>query len=250
MVAEAATAARFDRTGHEIEAAEALRLDHLVRRFGEREALAGVSATVGRGETLAVLGRNGAGKTTLLRVLATLLLPHGGSVRVLDLELPRHAPALRKRIGMVGHEPLLYRDLTARENLAFYARLYDIPRPGARIEELLAATEMARRADEPVANLSRGMAQRVSVCRAVLHEPELLLLDEPNAHLDPEAAALVEPLIGRRSGCTRVLASHDVEATLQESDHVLGLRDGRAVLDAPAGEVTPSALQVVYGASG
>jgi len=247
MVAEAATAHRSDRRGTEVETVEAIRLDHLVRRYGEREALAEVSVRLALGETLAVMGRNGAGKTTLLRVLATLLLPHGGSVRVLGVELPRHAPELRRRIGMVGHETLLYRDLTARENLTFYARLYGLHHASDRIEELLEATGIQRRASEPVANLSRGMAQRVAVCRAVLHAPELLLLDEPNAHLDPEAAALVEPLIGRSAGCTRVLVSHDVEAALRDADRVLGMREGRIVLDAPAAEVTPSSLQGVYG---
>ena len=246
MVAEAATAPRSDR-GAEVETAEAIRLDQLVRRFSEREALAGVSVALARGETLAVMGRNGAGKTTLLRVLATLLLPHAGSVRVLGHDLPRHAPELRRQVGMLGHETLLYRDLTARENLAFYARLYSVPDAPSRIEELLEATGMGRRASEPVSNLSRGMAQRVAVCRTVLHSPELLLLDEPSAHLDPEAAALVEPLIGRSAGCTRALASHDVEAALREADRVLGLREGRVVLDAPAAEVTPSSLRDVYG---
>jgi heme exporter protein A len=247
MAAEAATATVEDPTGGRAEPTDAIRLERLVRRFGEREALAGVSAALAPGETLAVLGRNGAGKTTLLRVLATLLLPHGGSVRVFGLDLPRDAHALRKRIGMLGHETLLYRDLTARENLTFYARLYEISEPAARIEELLEATGMSRRASEPVSNLSRGMAQRVAVCRAVLHRPELLLLDEPHAHLDPEAASLVESLIGRASGCTRVLASHDVERALVESDRVLGLRDGRAVVDAPAAGVSPGSLADVYG---
>jgi heme exporter protein A len=241
------TAAPPGDAGARTEAEAAIRLTGLVRRFGEREALAGVSTVLDPGRTLAVLGRNGAGKTTLLRVLATLLLPHGGSVRVLDCELPRDAHALRMRIGMLGHDTLLYRDLTARENLTFYARLYAVPEPAERIEELLEATGMGRRAAEPVSNLSRGMAQRVAVCRAVLHRPELLLLDEPNAHLDPEAAALVDPLIGRPSGATRVLVSHDVERALAESDRVLGLRDGRVVLDGPSADVAPDALGPVYG---
>jgi heme exporter protein A len=247
MAPEAAIAPLADPAGADAGPTDAIRIERLVRRFGEREALAQVSVALSRGETLAVLGRNGAGKTTLLRVLATLLLPHGGSVRVLGIDLPRDAHALRGRIGMLGHETLLYRDLTARENLAFYARLYDVPEPADRIDELLEATGMARRAVEPVSNLSRGMAQRVAVCRAVLHRPELLLLDEPTAHLDPEAAALVEPLIGRDAGCTRVLVSHDVDAALRESDRVLGLREGRVILDAPAAEVTPAALHAVYG---
>jgi heme exporter protein A len=247
MATDTAPAAIADDASARGGAAEAIRLERLTRRFGEREALAGVSAVLGYGQTLAVLGRNGAGKTTLLRVLATLLLPHGGSVRVLGLELPREAHRLRARIGMLGHETLLYRDLTARENLDFYARLYAIPDPAARIAELLEATGMTHRAEEPTWNLSRGMAQRIAVCRAVLHRPELLLLDEPHAHLDPEAAAQVEPLIGRSAEATRVLVSHDVERAIAESDRVLGLRDGRVVLDAPAAEVTPPSLRDIYG---
>jgi heme exporter protein A len=194
-----------------------------------------------------VLGPNGAGKTTLLRVLATLLYPHGGQVRVLECDLPREAHSLRGRVGMLAHETLLYRDLTARENLVFYGRLYGVRDLDARIAELLETTGMARRAEEAIWNLSRGMAQRVAVCRAVLHEPELLLLDEPHAHLDPEAAELVEPLIGRTSGTTRVLVSHDVERVVAEADRVLGLRDGRVVVDELPSDVTPDSMRSVYG---
>jgi heme exporter protein A len=226
---------------------KAVEVDGLVRRFGERDALAGVSTTLPAGATLAVLGPNGAGKTTLLRVLATLLLPHGGSVRVLENELPRQAHLVRSRVGMLGHDPLLYRDLTGRENLIFYARLYQVPCAEERIAELLAATGMERRADEPVRNLSRGMAQRLAVCRATLHKPEVLLLDEPHAHLDPAAAAFVEPLIGRSSGATRVLVSHDVERSLGEADRVLALRDGRAMIEAPAAQVSVAQLRTFYG---
>jgi heme exporter protein A len=229
----------------------ALEVTGLTRRFGEREALAEVSFELGAGTTLAVFGPNGAGKTTLLRVLATLLVPHGGSVRVLGCALPREAPALRSRIGFLGHEPLLYRELSGRENLEFYARLYGVEDPGARIERLLEQTGMQRRADEQVRSLSRGMVQRLAVCRAVLHDPELLLLDEPRAALDPEAAELVEPLVGRASGRTRVLTSHDVESALREADRVLGLRGGRAVLIGPAPAVEPAAVRAVYaGAHG
>ena len=222
--------------------APAVVLRELARAYGDRVALAGVTLELPRGATLAVFGANGAGKTTLLRVLATLLRPHGGEARVLGRELPRDGWAVRGRIGLVAHDPLLYRDLTARENLRFHARLHDVP--PTRAEELLEAVGMARRADEPVRSLSRGMTQRVAICRALLHEPELLLLDEPLANLDPGAAGAVAPLIGR--GPARVLISHDAERGLAEADLVLGLRAGRPVLVAPAREVGVGDLRELY----
>jgi heme exporter protein A len=226
------------------EDAPAVALREVRRAYGERVALSGVTLTLPRGATLAVFGANGAGKTTLLRVLATLLRPHGGEAVVLGRALPREAWAVRGRIGLVAHEPLLYRDLTALENLRFHARLHGVD--GDRVVELLEAVGMARRADEPVRALSRGMAQRVAICRALLHEPELLLLDEPLANLDPGVAAAVAPLIGRASGATRVVISHDVEQGLEEADLVLGLRGGRPELLAPAGEVGADDVRGLY----
>jgi heme exporter protein A len=224
--------------------APAVALQDLGRAFGERVALAGVTLSLPRGRTLAVFGANGAGKTTLLRVLATLLRPHAGSVSVLGRALPRDGWAVRGRIGLLAHEPLLYRDLSPRENLRFHARLHGVG--AGRAEELLATVGMARRADEPVRSLSRGMAQRVAICRAVLHEPELLLLDEPLANLDPGAAGAVAPLIGRASGAARVLISHDVEQGLAEADAVLGLRAGRPEVVAAAGSVGAADLRGLY----
>lgn len=210
----------------------AVELEKLERRYGERVALEGVSLRLERGQTLAVLGANGAGKSTLLRVLATLLRPHGGTARVLGASLPEEAIAVRGRIGYVGHEPLLYRELTGRENLRFHARLHGAGHE--RVEELLVATGMERRAGEPVAELSKGMRQRVAVARALLGDPPLLLLDEPRANLDPAAAQLLEPLVGRASGRARAIVTHDLEAGLAESDLVLGLRAGRQVVCEPA----------------
>jgi heme exporter protein A len=186
-------------------------------------------------ETLAVLGRNGAGKSTLLRILSTLLRPHEGEVAVLGEALPRRAFAVRPHVGLLGHEPLLYRDLTARENLQYQARLHGTP--PARVDELLDTVGMQRRADDPVRSLSRGMVQRVAVCRAVLHDPKLLLLDEPRANLDPAAVELVEPLIGRGNGRARVITSHDPQAAIREADLVLGLKDGRSVFVSSPAEV-------------
>ena len=206
-----------------------IELDGLERRYGERVALAGVSVRVEEGQTLAVLGGNGAGKTTLLRVLAGLLRPHGGHARVLGADLPGERWQLPGQVGYLGHEPLLYRDLTARENLRYHARLHRVAEP--RVAAVLGEVGMERRADDPVRELSRGMVQRVAAARAVLHEPPLLLLDEPRANLDPAAAELLEPLIGRGSGRTRVLVSHDVKGALGESDVVLRLKRGRPVAD-------------------
>jgi heme exporter protein A len=225
-------------------AAPAIELDGVARAYGERVALDGVTLTLARGETLAVFGANGAGKTTLLRILATLLRPHAGTARVLGRELPREGWAVRGRVGLLAHDPLLYRELSARENLRFHARLHGARE--ARIETLLDEVGMARRGDEPLRTLSRGMAQRVAICRAVLHEPEVLLLDEPLANLDPGAAGAVEPLIGRAAGVARVLISHDVERGLGEADVVLGLRGGKQELLSRAGEVDVAALRGLY----
>jgi heme exporter protein A len=227
-----------------VEGEAALRLDGLVRRYGEREALSDVSLSVGTGQTLVVFGPNGAGKTTLLRVLSTLLRPHAGSVRVLGESLPQDAWAVRGRVGLLGHEPLLYRELTARENLRFHARLHGVS--AARVDELLAAVRLADRAEEPLKNLSRGMVQRAAVARATLHDPELLLLDEPWANLDPAARELVEPLIGAACKRTRVISSHDPAGGLAEADLVLGLRGGVPVLLSEAADVSQAQIAELY----
>jgi heme exporter protein A len=191
-----------------------------------------------------VLGANGAGKSTLLWVLATLLRPHAGSVEVLGRRLPEDAWAVRGRLGLLGHEPLLYRELGARENLRFHARLHGVG--DERIDELLSRLRIADRAREPVRALSRGMVQRVAIARAVLHDPELLLLDEPHANLDPAAVELVRPLIGPALGRTRVICSHDPGAILAEADFVLGMRAGRSQLLRAAEELDAGEIAELY----
>jgi heme exporter protein A len=222
----------------------ALELRGAGRRYGERAALRDVSLKLRAGQTLVVFGPNGAGKTTLLRMLATLLRPHAGAVLVLGRELPDDGYAVRGRIGFLGHEPLLYRELSGRENLRYHARLHRCT--AGRVDAVLAAVGMSARADDPVAELSRGMVQRLAIARTVLHEPELLLLDEPLANLDPAAAAQVQPLIGRSSGRTRVLTSHDPAGGLAGADIALGLRAGRVALLAPASTVTAAHIAELY----
>jgi heme exporter protein A len=214
-------------------AVNAIELRALRRDYGDRAALTGIDLSLRQGESLAVLGPNGAGKTTLLRVLATLLRPSGGEVRVLGARLPDEAWKVRGRIGFLSHEPLLYRDLSGRENLRFHARLHGIERTVVekRISSLLAAVDMERRADDRVAELSAGMRQRLAICRCVLHEPELLLLDEPDSHLDAPGRELARKLIGPGEGRTRVIVTHDPERFLPEADQVLRLAvDGSAEL--------------------
>lgn len=222
----------------------AIELRGLARHFGERTALRDVSLSVGTGMTLAVLGHNGAGKTTLLRILASLLRPHAGEVSLFGEPLPARAHLVRGQIGLLGHEPLLYRDLTGRENLQYHARLHRIELE--RVEEVLEAVQMERRASDPVRLLSRGMIQRLAVARAVLHRPRLLLLDEPRANLDPAASDLIEPLIGRPSGATRVLTSHDPRAALAEADVVLALKDGRPAYVGEPGRLGDRRLAELY----
>jgi heme exporter protein A len=219
----------------------AIELAGLERRYGERPALDGVTVAVGHGQTLGVFGPNGAGKTTLLRVLATLLRPHGGRVRVLGAELPREVHRVRGRVGYLGHDPLLYRELSGRENLLFHARLHEVDL--SRVDELIEAVGMGRRAGDPVRELSRGMVQRLAAARAVLHDPPLVLLDEPRAGLDPAAWERLEPLVGRASGRTRVLVTHDVEGGLAECDVALGLRAGRQEF---AGEADARQVRELY----
>ena len=222
----------------------AVELHDLGRDYGERVALRDVTITVPASATLAVLGPNGAGKSTLLRVLATLLRPHRGRVRVLGRDVPGEGWAVRARLGLLAHEPLLYRDLSGRENLRYQARLFGID--DGRAEELLERTGMTRRADEPLRTLSRGMVQRLAVCRVVLHDPALLLLDEPLANLDPAAVDAVEPLIGRGTGRTRVVTGHDPVAALRDADLVLGLRGGRAAIAGAAADVTQDDVRALY----
>jgi heme exporter protein A len=214
------------------------------RRYGERAALRDVTLALEPGRTLVVFGPNGAGKTTLLRMLATLLRPHAGDVRVLGHALPDDGWAVRGRIGFLGHESLLYRELTGRENLRFHARLHRVA--AERVDAALDAVGMARRADDPVAELSKGMVQRLAVARTILHEPELLLLDEPLANLDPAATAQMAALIGRDSGRTRVVTSHDPVGGLADADLALGLKGGRVALLATAAEVTPAQIGALY----
>ncbi|MGK2932487.1 MAG: ABC transporter ATP-binding protein [Solirubrobacterales bacterium] len=210
----------------------AITLRGLGRDYGDLPALRDLDLDLPAGTSLAVLGPNGSGKSTLLRILATLLRPTRGEVTVLGHEIPKESWKLRGEIGYLGHEPLLYQDLTGRENLELQGKLHGLKADEAnrRIEVDLEVMEMSRRADRRVSEYSAGMRQRIAICRAVLHRPKLLLLDEPDSNLDPEGRDLAKELIGPGEGRTRVLVSHEPDRARAEADAVLTLdRTGRAV---------------------
>ena len=184
----------------------------LVKRFGLKTVLRGVDFHVESGEFVVLLGPNGAGKTTFLRILATLSGPSLGSVSVAGFALPAHSAAVRQRLGVVSHQPLLYGDLTARENLQFYGRMYNIPHAHERIDEMLEMTGLGARRDDLVRTFSRGMQQRLAIGRAVLHNPEVVLFDEPYTGLDQDAAAMLDGVLREVAarGRTVVMTSHDL----------------------------------------
>ena len=235
-----ATARDPQRSAFGATAEPAIELEGLRRDYGELPVLLGVTLEVPVGQTLAVIGPNGAGKTTLLR-------PTAGTARVLGAGVPRESWKVRGRIGFLGHEPLLYRDLTVRENLRFNARLHGLDAADESIADVLRAAGLTRRADDLVRELSAGIVQRAAICRAVLHGPDLLLLDEPLSHLDPDAAALAQRLIGPRPERTRVLVSHDVEGALAEGDLALALRaDGTVGYAGPASGLSAGDARAIY----
>lgn len=209
----------------------ALEVRDLSRTFGARKALDGVTFDLPRGAFLSIFGPNGAGKTTLLKTLATLTSPSKGKANVLGLDVVEGAVELRERIGLISHNPLLYPDLTAEENLQFFAELYCVDDPDARIRELLEAVELEHRRMDLVRTFSRGMIQRLSIARALLPSPDVIFLDEPYSGLDPHAMDILDNLIGQiRDRHTFVMVSHDLAKGLQLCSHALILAKGKVVL--------------------
>lgn len=208
--------------------------------------LRGLDLDVARGHCLAVFGPNGAGKSTLLRTLAGLLRADSGSIEIFGEPLPASA-SLRRRIGYLGHESFLYRDLTARENLAYYAKLFSVG-DDARAAALLAQVGLARYAERRVATFSRGMLQRLALARAILHEPELLLLDEPLTGLDPDGADLLSRMLAQATerGATVVMASHDMARALAVATRAVVVGRGRIVWDSGSDLPDADALALLY----
>jgi len=200
----------------------------LFKSFGPRKVLRGLSLEVDRGEFVVIVGPNGAGKTTLLRILATVIKPDKGQVHIDGLKLPAKAPEVRRRIGFITHHHLLYDELSAEENLRFYGMMYSVPRLNERIEESLELVGLADRRNDRVRTFSRGMLQRLAIARALLHNPPLVLMDEPFTGLDQSALdgfhRLLEELLGQ--GHTIVMTTHQLEERLALSNRLLVLHNG------------------------
>ncbi len=215
------------------------------KRFGRKRVLRGVDLAVGDGEVLALLGANGAGKTTLLRLVAGLAKPDSGEVRLGGASFKTGGHELRRYIGVVSHAPLLYEQLSGLENLEFFARLYDMQDPAARIEEVLRAVDLWPRRKDAVRTYSRGMVQRLAIGRAILHDPPVLLLDEPDTGLDPASAEMLQALI-RRLGTARravLLTTHNLERALAWADTVCVLAGGAIAAHTPTAALESAALQ-------
>ena len=214
-----------------------IEVEALSKAYGLLPALRDVSFRVGRGECVRLLGANGSGKSTLLRALAGLSKPSSGQIRIGGWEMPKEAGQARAQIGLVAHQPLLYENLTARENLHFFGKLYAIKREERerRSAELLRRVDLHRRADSLVRTFSRGMKQRLSLARALLHQPDLLLLDEPYSGLDQKAGELLDELLlaAKSGGQTIVMSTHQLERGAQFAERALILSRGRISFDGP-----------------
>lgn len=218
-----------------------------MKRFGDRRAVDRVDVALEAGECLAVLGPNGAGKSTLLRMIATLMRSEEGTLSVCGEALPAGAARARAQLGYLGHDPLVYLDLTARQNLELYADLYGLSDVRERIDAGLDRVGLLARSFDPVRTFSRGMAQRLGLARALLHEPRLLLLDEPYAGLDAAGARLLDGVLGDL-GATRgaVMVTHEVERGVALAGRVLVLRAGRVVLQEATGSGDGAAFRTRY----
>ena len=225
----------------------ALEVRELSRTFGARKALDRVTFEAPVGSFLSIFGPNGAGKTTMLKILSTLGVPSKGSARVLGLDVVEDAVELRERIGFISHNPLLYPDLSAEENLEFFAEIYCLENPKARIRELLTAVELDHRRLDLVRTFSRGMLQRLSIARALLHAPEIIFLDEPYSGLDPHAMDILDSLIAQiRDEHTFVMISHDLQKGLELCSHALILAKGSVVLFEERGNIDENEFAALY----
>lgn len=227
--------------------ANAIETKKLTKVFGDRKALDKVSIEVPEGAFLSIFGPNGAGKTTLVRTLATLSRATSGTALVAGFDAKEEPDKVREHIGLISHNPMLYPDLTAMENLMFTAQLYGVVNAEERVRELLRAVELDHRRFDVVRTFSRGMTQRLSIARALMNDPDVVFLDEPYAGLDPHAVEIFDGLIERlRDGRTFIMVSHDLQKGFDVCTHALVLARGRVVSYAPKEDIDFEQFRQLY----
>jgi heme exporter protein A len=227
--------------------APALSLEHVSKVFGRRRAVDNVTFDLPQGAFLSIFGPNGAGKSTLLRMLATLSRPTSGSAKIMGIDLKEDPDAVRAHIGLISHNSMLYGDLTAEENLMLSAKLYGIQNARERVDEMLEAVELSHRRMDVVRTFSRGMTQRLCIARALLHDPDVVFLDEPYSGLDPHAVEIFDDLIAAvREDRTFVMVSHDLQKGFATCSHALVLARGRVVAYAAKDDIDYDAFEALY----
>jgi heme exporter protein A len=225
-----------------------IQVSKVVKTFGNRVVLRGVDLTINEGDFVTLLGANGAGKTTLLHIVASLSKPSLGDVFINGYRMADDASELRRFIGLVSHKTLLYDDLSAEQNLRFYAQLYDVVEAGERIETVLNQVNLWQRRKDPVRTYSRGMQQRLAIARAILHNPPILLLDEPDTGLDQHAANMLGELLAAVgiSHRTILMTTHNLERGLSLGNRMVILAQGKIVYDSPRQNVTLTEAREQY----
>ena len=227
--------------------ANAIETKKLTKVFGDRKALDKVSIEVPEGAFLSIFGPNGAGKTTLVRTLATLSRATSGTALVAGFDAKEEPDKVREHIGLISHNPMLYPDLTAMENLMFTAQLYGVVNAEERVRELLRAVELDHRRFDVVRTFSRGMTQRLSIARALMNDPDVVFLDEPYAGLDPHAVEIFDGLIEQlRDGRTFIMVSHELQKGFDVCTHALVLARGRVVSYAPKEDIDFEQFRQLY----
>jgi heme exporter protein A len=231
-----------------VDGVPAVRVRKLTKAFGHQMALRGLDLNVAEGEFLALFGPNGAGKTTLIRIVASLMRPTAGTVEVRGEELSKAATSLRRHIGLISHDPLLYGDLTPDENLRFFARMYELPDAASRIDAVLEQVGLAVRRRDPVRTFSRGMIQRLAIARAILHDPAIMLLDEPYTGLDLQAADMLRLVLQELAASDRtvILTTHNLEQGLEMCERVAILNRGSLVWEGERNGIDLAGMKEVY----
>ncbi len=225
----------------------AIKTQNLTKRFGTRTVLNNISLEVPTGAFLSIFGPNGAGKTTLLRIFSTLLCPSSGTVEITGLDAKEDADKIRAKIGLISHNSMLYDNLTAQENLMFFAKLYGVKNPKKRVSEMLSAVELSSRRIDCVHTFSRGMVQRLSIARALIHDPEIVFLDEPYSGLDPHAVEVFDNILqAQRANKTFVMVSHDLEKGFNMSTHALILAKTQVAKFACQNELDFESFSKIY----